>query len=442
MITKRAWLFLLLLSGTVTLPVSGQPNTEKLSIDEAVGIALKNNKDMQAAMLDEKIADARFRQTAAVYLPQASASYTALMTNNPLNAFGFKLQQKIITQNDFNPDLLNHPSQTNDFSAKVDVRQPLLNVDLFYQRKAARTETELYAFRKKRATEYLSFTVRNAYYQLQMAYRTREVMKEALETAKAVFTFTHNRYQHGLLQKSDLLNAQVKVTGFESELATAENNIRNASDFISYLLGRTSGIIYQTNDLQEPETTPLTVENVPASRADFQVLQKAMEASGNIISSSKWSYLPRLNAFGSYQLNDNHLAGSYAGSYFAGIQLSMNIFNGTKTKNQIREQKLEQDKLAVQLQSLMSQGQTELNKAQRDLQDSHYRIKQQKAAVEHAAEAFRILKNRYEQGLVNTTDVLTAQTQLSQQKLLLAAAIFESYTAKERLLFAAGSDNN
>ncbi len=44
--------------------------------------------------------------------------------------------------------------------------------------------------------------------------------------------------------------------------------------------------------------------------------------------------------------------------------------------------------------------------------------------MENAAEALRILQDRYEQGLVNSTDVLQSQTQLSQQKLAKAQAVF------------------
>jgi len=66
----------------------------------------------------------------------------------------------------------------------------------------------------------------------------------------------------------------------------------------------------------------------------------------------------------------------------------------------------------------------ELNKARRDFDDAQYKITQQKAAVGQAAESLRIIQNRYEQGLINSTDVLMAQTQLSQQKLALAQAMF------------------
>lgn len=423
--------------------LNAQQAPETMSLNDAVAIALKNNRDIQVAELDEKIARARYQQTSAIFLPQAAISYSALTTNNPLNAFGFKLQQRTITQNDFNPDQLNHPSATSDFSAKLEVQQPLINPDLIWQRKAAKNEAELYEYKKIRTREYLEFQVKNAYHQLQLAAEAGDVLEEALNTARAIHTFTGNRLKQGLLQKSDLLNVQVTVSAIESDLASAKSGIRNASDLLSLLLNKPLGIVYRTEKLQQNAPIASKDESlqVPSGRADLLAMQKAIEASGNGIKSTRLSWLPKLNAFGNYQLNDQTFAGSGATSWLAGIQLSWNIFSGNKTRNLVNQQKLERDKLVVQFDAQKEQAQMELDKTYRDLSDSMFKTEQAKAAVEHAAEALRILKNRYEQGLANTTDVLAAQTQLSQQKLSLVQATFLSNIAAERLHFLTSSAN-
>jgi len=340
MTTNQLSVFLLLFALMPSFAVKAQRASEKLNLDDAVAIALKNNRDIQVAELDEKIARARYKQTDVIFLPLAGISYSALSTNNPLNAFGFKLQQRTITQNDFNPGLLNHPSATSDFSTKLEVQQPLINPDLIWQRKAAKNEAELYTYKKKRTIEYLEFQVKNAYYQLQLAAEAREVLEDALNTAKAIYTFTDNRVKQGLLQKSDLLNVQVNVSGIESDLASAKSNIQNASDFLSLLLGKPSGTVYQTEKPQTEFVADSKKENdlvVPAGRADFLAMKKAIEASENGIKSAKMSWLPKLNAFGNYQINDKDFAGSGATSWLAGIQLSWNIFSGNKTRNIVNQ---------------------------------------------------------------------------------------------------------
>ncbi|MBK8952652.1 MAG: hypothetical protein IPM85_10580 [Chitinophagaceae bacterium] len=85
-------------------------------------------------------------------------------TNNPLNVFGFKLQQQLVKQEDFNPALLNNPDNAGDFATRLQVKQPLVNMDLLYIRKAAAAQTVLYQFKTKRIKEYLAFEVKKASY--------------------------------------------------------------------------------------------------------------------------------------------------------------------------------------------------------------------------------------------------------------------------------------
>ena len=415
--------------------ISAQSSIKKLSLNEAITTALNNNKSIQIAKLDENIAASNYKQTEAIYLPQIGVSYTAMSTNNPLNAFGFKLQQKSITQNDFNPDLLNHPSGTPDFTTKIEVQQPLINMDMFYQQKAAAKQTEIYQYKTQRTKEYLSFEVQKAYLQLRLAYDAEKVLEEALQTTKSVYAFTENHFQQGLIQKSDLLNVQVQVTTVESNLSKAKSNIGNASDYLSLLMGQKSGFIYTVSDTESTAAAFTDTTGIAATRADFMAMQKAIEASDLMIRSNKMSYLPKLNAFGSYQLNDSRMLGFGANAYLAGVQLSWEIFKGNRTKNTIATETLERNKLNEQLAQQKDQSQLELSKALRDLTDAQFEIKQQKDAVVQAAEALRILQNRYQQGLVNTTDVLMANTQLSQQKFALAQAIFTANVTKAYIQF-------
>src|SRR5438552_18705506 len=96
-------------------------------------------------------------------------------TDNPLNAFGFRLQQQSITPGDFNPDLLNHPGGRPDFMARLDVQQPLVNMDQYYMRKGASKQVEVYRFKSQRTREWLVFEAHKAYGQLQLAYESVKV---------------------------------------------------------------------------------------------------------------------------------------------------------------------------------------------------------------------------------------------------------------------------
>ncbi|HEY8783378.1 MAG TPA: TolC family protein [Mucilaginibacter sp.] len=439
-VVSSAIIAILLLNGFAS-KVLAQDSAKNLSLNEAIEATLNNNKAIQIAKLDESIAAANYKQTEAVFLPQIGVSYTAMSTNDPLNAFGFKLQQRTITQNDFNPELLNHPSGTPDFMTKLEVQQPLLNMDMLYMRKGAEKQTEIYKYKTQRTKEYLTFEVQKAFLQLRLAYDAVSVLEEASKTAQSVYEFTDNHFKQGLIQKSDLLNAQVQVTAVQSNLVKAQSNIRNASDYLSLLMGRKTGVIYTIDSSLGAREGADTTRKIASSRADFMAMQKAIEASDLMIKSSRMSYLPKLNAFGNFQYNDNNLTGFGANAYFVGIQLSWDVFKGNKTKNIIAGQKLERDKLTEQLAQQKDQSQLEVNKAYRDLSDAQFEIQQERLAIQQAAESLRILQNRYQQGLVNTTDVLMAQTQLSQQKFALAQAQFTANVTKAYLQLLTSSTN-
>ena len=307
-------------------------------------------------------------------------------------------------------------------------------MDMLYLRKGAAKQTELYQYKTQRTKEYLVFEVQKAYLQLQLTYAAVRVLEDALQTTRSVYTSADNHFQQGLIQRSDVLNAQVQVTTVETNLAKAKSNIRNASDYLSLLMGQTTDVIYRVTETAETEKQiPDTATKIASTRSDFMAMQKAIEASDLMIKANKMSYLPKLNAFGNYQLNDSRMLGFAANSYLAGVQVSWDIFKGNKTKNTIVTQTLERNKLTEQLAQQKDQGQLELNKVYRDMKDAQVEIAQQKSAIEQASEALRILQNRYQQGLVNTTDVLMAATQVSQQKFALAQAVFNSNVSKAYL---------
>ena len=421
--------------------VVAQDSTQMINLENVITATLQNNKEVQLAKMDEAIAAAGYKQTEAYFLPELGFSYTTMTTNNPLNAFGFKLEQQSITPNDFNPTLLNHPAGTPDFTTKVELQQPLVNIDLLYMRKAALKQTELYGYKTKRTREWLTFEATKTYLQLQLAYDALQVMKETLETIQSLIQFTENHYRQGLIQKSDLLNVQVQLNTVQTNLSKAKSDISNTSDYLSLLMGKPTGIVY----MLQPSLVVKTENDVnqliiAGNRSDFMAMQKAIEASDLMIKANKMSYLPRLNAYGSYQLNDSRMLGFAANSYLAGVQLSWNILNGNQTKNNKTMYILERNKLSQQLVQQKEQAQLALNKTNRDIEDGKYAIKQQQAAVEQASEALRILQNRYQLGLVNTADVLMATTQLTQQKFALAQAYFSKQVSKAYQQFLSASN--
>ena len=410
-------------------------NSQYISMDEAVNIAIQNNAQVKMSELDRKIANADFRQTDAVFLPQIDLGYTALSTNNPLNAFGFLLQQESVTAADFDPSKLNHPGSLQNYGAQVEAKLPLLNMDMLYARKGAKVQEEVFKYKAQRTQEQIEFEVKKAYTQLQMSYKAQRILQKSLEDVKEIYRSVSNFYNQGLIQKSDVLNAQVQVNTIESALAKAESNIHNASDGLRLLMGlNKSDEIYTTDSLSQ-KIIFYQDQTLSPARSDILAMNKAVDAAGQMVKSSKMTFLPRINAFGSYQTNDYRAFGFGNNSYLVGINLGWNIFSGNQNKSKLKSAQFQLARMQEELDQHIKQSQLEVDKTKRDLSDLQIEINKQKASVEQAGEALRILSDRHKEGLVNTTDLLMSQAQLSQQRLLSAQAVMSYNTTQAYLEF-------
>lgn len=436
---KKVLFGLLITTCSISVPLLAQESVP-LALEEAIASAIKNNREIIMASLDEQSAEAKFKQTNAVFLPQINVSYTAMSTNNPLNAFGFKLQQESITPSDFNPELLNNPSTTKNFLTKAEWQQPILNMDMLYMRKAANEQRAIYAFKSQRTKEYLVFEVRKAYAQLQLAWQAKNVTEEAVQAINSIYTSTNNRFEKGFLQKSDVLNVQVQVAAAESQLAIAKSNVLTASDYLSLLMGTKAGAVYHVDLISGTTPSDSIDTEVPSTRADFQAMQSAVVAQDIMMKSGKKSYLPKLNGFAEYYINDKEAFGFGSNSYLAGAQLSWTLFNGMATQNKVAQQRIDRDKTVEQLKYQKEQSQLELNKTLRQREDALLSLKQYETAMNQASEALRILQNRYQQGLVTTNDMLQSQIVVSQQKLNYAQTLFNLNTTQAYLQFLTSTE--
>ncbi|MDD4404858.1 MAG: TolC family protein [Parabacteroides sp.] len=413
----------LIVSGTL----NAQTQIKKLQLSEAIQLAEANNKTLKESGLNSSIASEKYKQSSAMFMPQVDLSYSALFTDNPLNAFGFNLQQGIVTAADFDPSKLNNPSLTKDFGSKIEVMQPLINPDLFYQRKAAKKGKEIAELQKMRTSEYVAFQVKQTYMELALAYDAKEVIGRALATSAEGLKRAQSFYDEGLIQRTDLLDAQIFNSKLESDLSQAANSIQDISDRLSLVMGTETGIQYTIDKVTETAEADFSYND---HRTDFVAMNKAIEAQTMMKQASKMNFLPKLNAFGSYQYNDSKFAQFDKGSYLVGIKLSWNIFNGMRDKRSINISNYEIQRLNTQLSQQKDEAKVELMKSTRALETLSKETVNNQLMVEQAREALRILQDRYSEGLVSTTDLLRSQTQLAQTELALTQSVFKKNVTK------------
>jgi outer membrane protein TolC len=433
---KKLLFILTIGASAIYFPVFSQ-DTVRISKSELLGYVQTNNFQIRIAYQQVKMANADYRQSKALFLPSLSASHTAMVTTNPLMAFGSKLNQEILTQADFDPARLNNPDRTENYATEFSLLQPLLNLDGVYERQAAKIQQEAYQLKSERNKEYLELEAAKTYMQLQLAYEAVEVLERAQTTSQQGVKMVTDYFDEGLLQKSDVLYVEVRATEVENQLRYSRSNVRNTSDHLSFLMGKDSeDIVYEP-----AERAPISSEIgnypqvLPAHRKDILAMEKSVVGYEKMLQSSKMKFLPRINAFGSYQLYDDNFFGFDASGYLVGAKLSWDLFDGYKTIGKTFKANAEVEKIRMENDQYLLQQQADLNKANLQLVDAQNKVELTQQAHGQSTEAYRLRKDRFDEGLEKTTDLLISETQMFQKELEYRQAIFEYNFTKEYLKF-------
>jgi outer membrane protein TolC len=407
----------------------------QISLDEVLAKVQESNASIKVSEQEAQMAKYDYRFSNSIFLPQIAVSHTGLATTNPLMAFGSKLNQAILTQADFNPALLNDPDQVENYATIVSVEQPLINLDGFYQRKAAKTTMEAKELQAMRTRDYLDFEARKAFGQLQLAHRAVAVLEKAFEAANANLNMAQNSYDQGLLQKSDLLEVKVRVTEVSDQLKTAKSNVQNASDYVSFLMNEQGDVVYKPSEELVPDNLVENLEGSLENRADVKAMDLVSEAYKANMKAENMTFMPRLNAFASYEMYDDQVFQADASGYIIGASLSWDVFKGSQRFAKVGKSKTSYEKAKQEYEQYVAKSSMELQRTKRMVEDAESRLQTSKLAMEQSEESLRIRTNRFKEGLEKTTDLLMAEATYAEKQLAYYQTIFEYNQAQSLLTF-------
>lgn len=411
-----------------SMPLFGQNESKiKLSLQEALNLAKEKNFEIKLAKTDVDKMQADKNSSLAVFLPQVTLSETFIRTNDPLNSFGFKLKQEIVTMMDFNPMLLNDPKIINNYNTKIEVKQPLLNVDGFYGRSAASNAVDAMEYKLERTKEFIDFQVKVSYYQLVLAKRSLKVVDKALKAAIKGRNTAKDYFDKGYMNKADYLMAEVYVTSMESNKLEALNGYFTASNNLKFLLDiEGEETIEPTDELTKLPTSEFdySFDQINSSRTDMMAMKSRIDALENAESMNYLKFVPRLNAFGSYEYNDKDMLGTNADSWMVGLNLQWNVFNGFQNIAAIQKSKAELDNARIEFNKAKSKNRVEVESAIGDLETAKKKLTLASKALEQSNESLKIMRDRFEKGLEKTADLLRVEAENSNANLNYLKTLF------------------
>ena len=273
-------------------------------------------------------------------------------------------------------------------------------------------------------------------------YKSNEMVKLLNENIKSAQQRTKDfsaMVDNGLLARNDLLKTQLQESNLELSLATAIKNVNVVNYQLATLLRLPENTIIDIDiETVKSDMAKNQLLTTSALRNDLEALsfqQKATEAGIKI---AKAGYYPSLSLTGGYIALDlkNVISVSNAMNFGVGFNYDLSsIFkNGKEVK--LAKSKAEQSKQMIAI--LSDKIKEETQQAQENYTLSLKQNKVYALAVEQSTENYRIIKDKYDNSLANTNDLLEADVQQLQSKINLALCQADIALKYYQLQFASG----
>ncbi|OQY30344.1 MAG: hypothetical protein B6244_00350 [Candidatus Cloacimonetes bacterium 4572_55] len=399
-----------------------------LSLEDAIQLARNSNFEIQLAEAEADKMRGDAMKANAVFFPQATVSETYIKTNDPLNVFGFKLKQEIVTQSDFNPALLNDPENIENFTTKIEVKQPLINLDGFFGRSAARNGVKAMEHKLERTEHFVIFQLKNVYYGLVLARASLDVINQSIDAAKSGRNQALDYFNEGFINKSEYLQSEVWLLQLESQKAEIENKIIDANNNLKYMLDiGDDRQIMPTDSLLIVSVRDYSydLEQVNQERSDMLAMRYRVKAMEKTVKMNCFKYMPNFNIFANFEYNDDNVFGSGAENWTAGAMLKWDIFKGFENYGEVKKAKADLHYARIEYRKAALKNKVDVESALSNLNTAMKRVELSDESIKQAEESLRIITDRYAKGLEKTTDLLAAEATLAHSRLDYLKAIYD-----------------
>ncbi|WP_461533743.1 TolC family protein [Sinomicrobium sp.] len=278
----------------------------------------------------------------------------------------------------------------------------------------------------------------NLYKARQTVILVRENLKSAAQRVKDFSAMEAN----GLLARNDLLKAKLQESNVKVTLEEALKNERILHYRLLTLLKLPEGTEIALNE-GELDMAPVSLsDSLEMSRSDLEALRYQEKAAENQIKVARSKVFPSVQLIGGYVAADIHNALAVTNAINFGVGVSYNISDIFKSASDVKVAKSKATELQYSLDQYADQLNIQLKNALEDYRLAIKKYEVYTESKEQAAENYRIVKDKYDNGLVDTNDLLEADVQQLQSNIDLAYARAEITQKYYELLTAQGTLTN
>jgi outer membrane protein TolC len=398
--------------------------SESWTLERALDYALAHNPDARIAQQRIAAAQAGLEQANSAFWPRLQVQSSYARTDNPMMVFGSILNQRAYPGPSLN---FNDVPDVDDLNARGIVTVPLYaggrNVA---GRQAAKANTEASKQDSAAVRNALGFEVSQTFYTVLKTRQFIHAAEAAVNSFETNLVVAQKRLDGGTLLKSDALDIEVRLAQSREDLVRARNANILAERALRNLLGIEGG------EFAVAETAP--VISAPdaedfSQRPELAAARERESAAQAQVRSSKSGYQPRVSAFGSLDHDYGWVTGGDGNSYTAGVMLQWDLWDGFSTRAKAREAKANLESAREEQRKLRLALDLEVEQARLELKAANERLAVSSKAVEQAEESASLTRNRFEQGLAISTQLIDSETALVAARVRRAEAESDQHIA-------------
>ncbi len=466
------------------LAAAGPVQGRTLTVEQAVSIALDNDLGIEAAQAAEQQAQAEARAALLSMFPSLSAAggYTRLgevpyvefdlseMYGSGDTTTGSACED--ISEDDIEPPftlesavalcemmmswmapdtsssepMVIEMGLANNYFAGLTVEQVLFAGGAMHQARRATKDFHGAAREGVRYAEHqAAYTAEQLFYGVLMARQAAEVTRQAQETVEAYAATLGNLVEAGVASQADLLAAQAQASQAKLDAMKAAHGSRLAERTLQVTLGLPSGeplelVVPEAFFADLPAERDRLLDLARRRRPELAQLDATLDGMDHLAKASWASWLPAVVVQGNLSWrNPNYaLEQEWYRSADLTVAASWSLWDRGAGLMGHKAAKAAWASLRAQRNQLDRMLEIEVQMALSSLDEAIAEIEVARTGLQQAEEALRLEQDRFEQGMVNNTELLAAQAAVAGARLALLQAETGTHLAHASLRKAVG----
>lgn len=397
----------------------------KLSITEAQEYALQNNRSVQSAKIDIKIADKKVWETIATGLPQLNfaANYQHQFVVPQLSFGPFldvdALPDGALTKNDILDAYKDSPAVSlgvkNNTTFDFTVSQLIFNGEYVVGLQAIKVLKQVSEKNLIKTEAQTKESVAGTYYLVLVLGENIRVLNESLKSVDLTYNELVKMNQQGFNEETDVDQMKINRSNIQTLKTSLESQKEVSLKLLKYQLGvefsqpllltdSLTGIITQGN-IQYLSSPEFNLEN----SIDYQMMSNQERISALMLKREKSKYLPTISAFYRHQEQSNQPSFNFAVKDLLGVSLTLPIITSGQRISKVNQAKFDLEKsrlskenagqgLIMEFESALSSYQTAF---------SNY------ASIK---ESMNLSKKVYDKGIIKYHEGVSSSFELSQNQ--------------------------